>query len=226
MSKVTAIICAYNESATVGAIAETVLACSLIDELIIVDDGSSDGTYEAVQPYAEVNRVTVIHFPVNQGKGKAMAEGILAAHHDVLLFIDADLMNFQESHIKTMLAPIRTGEADMVIGQPTENYYDEHFNPFRILAGQRAMRKQDVLPIVEKIRDSRYGVETILNLYFESEKKRIVFVYLKDLVHPIKFQKLSFIPAVRQYHQATSHIVRSVIDNRFFIKMILRNKLP
>ena len=94
--KYSIVIPAYNESARIGRAMQEVLSCvrqrGWSAELVIVDDGSSDGTAEQVASFAADHpEVTLLRNPGNRGKGYSVRNGLLSAHGDVVMFTDADL---------------------------------------------------------------------------------------------------------------------------------------
>ena len=109
---------AYNERETIAAIIERVMAVDLSPhtlELVIVDDGSRDGTREVLAGYAGTERVRVFLQERNGGKGAAVARGIREAKGDVLVIQDADL-EYDPEDFARLIAPIASGEADVVYG--------------------------------------------------------------------------------------------------------------
>ena len=106
----------YNEANSVIAVAREVLAQRPVQELIIVDDGSKDGTWEALQPLkAEGPRVRLILHERNQGKGAALRTGIAHASARIVLIQDADF-EYDPHEYYVLLKPILTGRADVVVG--------------------------------------------------------------------------------------------------------------
>ena len=202
---------------------KALIAAKEVNEIIVINDGSTDGTSGILKEFTNQPRVRVIEFPHNRGKGFAMAEGITKAQGEILLFVDADLLNFQERYVPLLLSPLWDGKADMVIGHPTENVLDKKMNPFKSIAGERAVFKKDILPVTEKIRNSGYGVETIINLFYTAQNKRIEYVYLWGLLHPIKLHKHSANTAMRKYWREAYQISRSVMKNFMLLLLIFRN---
>lgn len=149
----------------------------------------------------------------NHGKGYAMARGVEMSNSEIIVFLDADLSNFLKRHANHLVAPIISGRADMVLGQPSETLINRNINPFKKFTGQRAMRKADILPLLDRIRPSRFGVETIINLHFKAQQKVIRQVCLMGLVHPTKFEKTNLPMAIKGFVHAFHQIMRSLAQN-------------
>lgn len=112
----TVIIPVYNEKSTIAEVIEKVLAVELpfAKEIIVVDDGSTDGTTEILQ--AQPKSTIVFYFtPVNVGKGAAVRIGLKLAKGDIILIQDADL-ELDPNEYKMLLQPILQGQAQVVYG--------------------------------------------------------------------------------------------------------------
>lgn len=110
--RVSAIIPARNEEDRVEATLKALKRIPLIDEIIVIDDGSEDRTASVARPLAD----RVESFSQNLGKGAALARGVRRAKGGVLLFVDADL----EGHARlcgSLLAPVLDGRVDMTIAR-------------------------------------------------------------------------------------------------------------
>lgn len=210
MVNTSAIVCAYNEETTLGGVLAALLATAGVDEIIVIDDGSTDDTAAIVAQFGRHPRVRGVIFPANRGKGAAMAEGILLARGDVLLFVDADLHNFAAHYAHQILTPLLQSEADMVIGWPRRgNSPLDVLDPFRPLSGQRALWRRDVLPLVPLIKSAGYGVETLMNLYYRREGLRKQYVALNGLFHPIKSEKFGPLGTLHAYLDEGWQIARA-----------------
>lgn len=113
--KVSVIIPVYNEAHTIEEILRRVEAEELANEILIVDDGSSDGTRDILQSLDAREHIKVILHERNQGKGAAVRTGIHNASGDVLLIQDADL-EYNPRDYPTLIQPIEEGIADVVYG--------------------------------------------------------------------------------------------------------------
>jgi glycosyltransferase involved in cell wall biosynthesis len=113
--KLSVIIPVYNEVNSIQEIIRRVLSTHLADEIIVVDDGSADGTREMLRASDGVDGVRVLLHEKNQGKGAAVRTGLAAARGDVLIIQDADL-EYDPREIPLLLKPIQDGIADVVYG--------------------------------------------------------------------------------------------------------------
>jgi glycosyltransferase involved in cell wall biosynthesis len=223
---VTAVVCAFNEEHTIFGVLQTLSQNPLLDEIIVINDGSTDGTSAVLKAFKHNTRIHVIEFSENKGKGAAMAEGIRRSNGDILLFVDADLLNFDTRYVDELIRPLLEGKADMVVGHPTTNNTIDKFDPFKQLAGERAVLKKDILPLLTRIEKSRFGVETLINLYYQINKKRVQSIALRGLIHPVKLQKYTTPEALWMYSKATYEIIRTMVVNYslviFFVWNIFR----
>jgi glycosyltransferase involved in cell wall biosynthesis len=169
------IIPAYNEEKYIGRTIEALKKLPLIDEIIVVDDGSTDKTSSAADNAGAI----VLRLHQNKGKGAALAEGFLHSKGDILVFLDADLGETAGQTLR-LIQPILDNQADMTIAQfPVLNTRKGGFGfVVRLarwgihkytglsmnspLSGQRAMRR-DVMKKIGNISDG-FGVEVGLTI--------------------------------------------------------------
>jgi glycosyltransferase involved in cell wall biosynthesis len=109
------VIPVYNEVSNINEIIKRVQAQKLASEIIIVDDGSSDGTRDILKNLDGKKKVRVILHERNQGKGAAVVTGIKASKGDLLLIQDADL-EYDPRDYPQIIRPIEEGIADVVYG--------------------------------------------------------------------------------------------------------------
>jgi glycosyltransferase involved in cell wall biosynthesis len=111
------IVPVYNERSTIAKVVERLLTIELPTdrEIIIVNDGSSDGTREALDAMPRHSAVTVVHLPQNQGKGHALRVGLAKTGGTITAIQDADL-ELDPSQLASLVGPILNGECDAVYG--------------------------------------------------------------------------------------------------------------
>jgi glycosyltransferase involved in cell wall biosynthesis len=116
MPNLSVVIPVYNEVGTIEQIVEAVRASAIDDlEIILVDDGSTDGTRDVLRQKIEPKVERVIYHERNQGKGAALRTGFAAATGDVVIVQDADL-EYDPSEYPKLIEPIVSGRADVVFG--------------------------------------------------------------------------------------------------------------
>ena len=111
--KISVIVPVYNESPTLGIVLDRLALLPMDKEVIVIDDGSSDGTAEVARSHASLPRVE--QFGVNRGKGAAVRRGFEVASGQIVVIQDADLELAPEI-ITNLIPPIVSGEADAVYG--------------------------------------------------------------------------------------------------------------
>jgi len=112
------IVPVYNESATIGAVIDRLLRIDLpLDrEIIVVNDGSTDGTREVLDKVVPgLTCVSVVHLPENRGKGHALRVGLSKTRGTITAIPDADL-ELDPAQLKDLVQPVLDGEADAVYG--------------------------------------------------------------------------------------------------------------
>jgi len=199
--RVSTIIPVYNEEKTIAKVVSSLLKSPLIDEVIVVNDGSQDRTLQELEEFA--GKITIVNLKLNHGKGFALASGVKKAKGEIINFWDADFTNLSNEHIDTVLGPIIKGEARAVVG-----YRYPTVPIFNNLSGQRAYRKNDLIPHLENLAKTRFGAEVYLNtITSEKETKKIG---LKNLTHRTKYEKFTYQRAFKEYVKAGVEITKAL----------------
>lgn len=179
-SVISAVVCAYNEEKQLRYVLTQLLRFDVFREIICVNDGSTDKTARIIDSFR--GKITPIHFPENRGKSYAMAAGVRAAKGKVIFFCDADLLTIRKSHVLGVTEPVILDRADHALAIRT----DEPLI-FQKLTGERAMKKQALIPQLKKMESTKYGVETFLNHLFRSKR---TLLYLEDgLKQTFKYER-------------------------------------
>jgi len=189
MPKIAVVIPAYDEEKTIGNVLKPLSTLSIIDEIVVVSDGSHDRTASIARSY----NARVIELDKNHGKTNAVLTGVQSTDADIILMLDADLIGLTNEHIINLLQPVVDNKADMTIGVFCSGRgatdLAQKIAPF--LSGQRAICKA-VLDRLEDYKITNYGIEMALTLMAEKEKIRTQLVYLPNLTHLMKEEKRGF----------------------------------
>jgi len=172
--KVAAVVPAFNEEDRVASVLDSLRRVELIDEIVVVDDGSTDRTAEVVSRFEGVK---LLRLPENRGKGRALDAGVKACAGEVLFFCDADLDGLEPAMVTAVLEPVVRGEYSMFVGARAfrENPVSRAFVALEAkwgvypTTGQRALRRElwDLLP--ERYKE---GYRTEVGLNFVARRSR------------------------------------------------------
>ena len=210
---VSAIVPIYNEEKTVSKVLNTLLKNDLIDEIICINDGSTDTSIDVLNQFKE--KIEIIDLEKNQGKGFALSVGINQAKGEIVAFFDADLTNLSDDHIRELLNPILNGCARGVVGYPS-SVKGNLLNPLSSFAGERAYYRKDLISHLEEMTETRFGVEVFLNHLFD--KNEIKKVPLKNLKGLFKYEKRGLLNTLTEYHGEISEVIEEVIKQKGFLK--------
>ncbi len=187
--KIATIIPAFNEEKTIGQVIKAVKQVKIINQIVVVDDGSIDRTARiAHQAGAEV-----LSLPQNQGKGQAMQKGVDYSQAEIIVFIDADLINLSPEHIYLILQPILDHRYQMTTGTLERGQFLNRINhrleaPF---SGLRVVERSlwNLVPLRFK-RD--YLVESAIHWTAKWSRLKNRNFILYELKHVTKTQKKGF----------------------------------
>ena len=213
--RVCAIVPAYNEADRIGAVLDTLAAASRVDEIVVVDDGSSDRTYQAAlaHPAAREGRLRALRLPQNQGKGAAMREGAEATDAGALVFFDADLIGLTPEHVDSLVQPVEEDGAAMALGifRHGRGATDLSQKLVPNISGQRAIRR-DLFLAIPCLTRSGFGVELAITHYVMEAGLPMARVVLSGVTHPMKEEKLGFFRGaaarLRMYRQMLPYMLR------------------
>ncbi|EKE15462.1 MAG: glycosyl transferase [uncultured bacterium] len=180
---ISVIVPAYNEEKKIGDVLQFLTQSNLIDEIIVINDGSTDKTLNIIKAF---KKIKLINFINNHGKSYAIVKGIEKSQGYIILFIDADLTGLNDSHLEKLIKPLISGKKDVVIGYPNEKK-DKIFYP---ISGERAYFKKDLMPYLKKMLKKGYGLELYLNYIFRN--KKIKLFPLDGVKSPPKYEKQTY----------------------------------
>ena len=189
--KLSCIIPAYNEAPRIGAVLDAAVATPEIDEVIVVDDGSTDATVEVVphRPSTQA-RFTLLRQPRNGGKTRAVATGLRRARGTGVMLLDRDLSGLAPRHLAALAEPVLSGRAGASISLRGNAPRSWRALGLDYLSGERVMQRAllaDRLDALDRL--PRFGLEVFMNRLWLEQGLDIVVVPWPEIASPLKAQK-------------------------------------
>jgi glycosyltransferase involved in cell wall biosynthesis len=208
--KVAVIVPALNEEKRIGAVLEVLKQSDILDELIVVNDGSSDATSEAARSYTGVR---VIDLDNNEGKGTAMQVGLDATDADIVTFIDADLVGITPDHIGSLIKPLLENDELMMTvgvfkGGRLSTDIAQAIVP--VISGQRAV-KRGFFRDFGKMNGMGFGVEIAITKHAKHKGYKVKEVPLHEASQVMKEEKMGLVPGIRTRVRMYSDIAKQLI---------------
>lgn len=188
-------VSAYNEEARIGPVLRALLAAPELAEIVVVNDGSRDGTAAVARQFPAIR---ALDLPENRGKGAAMRCGVLATEADLILFLDADLVGLLPEHVSALVQPVIAGDAAMTVGVFRGGRLATDLSHFLVsyISGQRALSRELFLAI-PGITSARSGVETAITRHVRRRGLCVRNVAMHGVTHPMKEEKLGTLPGFK-----------------------------
>ncbi len=187
--KVSCIIPAYNEGKRIGNVLKVIVNHPLIDEVIAINDGSTDNTLDEIKKYKTVK---LISYKENKGKSYAVMRGIEKSKGNLIVFIDADLHGLNKDNITQLVQPVLENQADTSISMKKNAAFIYKLAGIDFISGERVIRK-DLLKNYQRLSEMPgYAIESgYLNPIIIKNKVRLKIV--KWIVLYLIFNFLSLI---------------------------------
>ena len=168
--KVTAVVAAYNEAKTIARVLKSIKKCKYINQIVVVDDGSKDKTYELAKKFA----TNVIRHKKNQGKSEAIISAIPKVENKIVFLCDADLINLTSDICEQIIEPVAKGDADMSIGMRNYGIFNRiaYFHPS--ISGERAISINTLKQGIKSAHFHNWGMELVLDYYCKTHNLKTV----------------------------------------------------
>lgn len=208
--RVTAIIPAFNEAQHISSVLSVLRSLDEIDQIIVVDDGSTDTTAEVVVAlHRRDERIVLLRLLQNEGKAAALHRGATASKNDLLLLLDADLIGLRPIHVQSLLAPVSQQQCGMAVGVFRNGRsltdWSHRFAPF--LSGQRCLR-WSLFSDTPALADARWGVEVAFHLHAWQQGYAIQHVSWPGVTHTMRLEKMDRSTWLHSYLVMYRDIVR------------------
>lgn len=210
-ARVAVIIPAYNEDKTVADVVKVGKASELVDEVIVVSDGSTDKTAEAARRAGA--RVFELH--PNRGKGAAILRGVAGTKAEIIIFLDADLKGLTEHHIKKLAEPVMRGRMAMAAGLRDRGKFLTKLEKYLpLIGGERALARYVIENVPKKYLQG-FMIEAALNYYCRSRGLPYGGIYLRGLNMRKKMEKVGVCKGLRQYIKMYFQVVKAMLIVRW-----------
>ncbi len=172
----TCIIPFFNEYDRILKVLDEVLKVKLIDEIILVDDGSTDSTTEIVKKHYP--SLKILNNLRNLGKTGAIKIGLQQAKGDYILLLDADLRNLNYNEIEAAITKIRDGRGiDMIVlRRINAPFFIKLVRGDILVSGERILKKEDLKKILESLKPIRYQLEFAINKWMMDNNNNVYWV--------------------------------------------------
>lgn len=209
--KIAVIIPAYNEEETVADVVKVAKASDLVDEVIVVSDGSIDKTAEAARRAG----AKVFKLRPNRGKGAAILHGVANTKAEIVIFLDADLKGLTAHHIKKLAEPVLRGQMAMSTGLRDRGKILSKLEKYLpLIGGERALERYIIENIPKKYLQG-FMIEAALNYYCRSRRLPYGGIYLRGLNMRKKMEKVGVLKGLRQYIKMYFQVVRAMFIVRW-----------
>lgn len=220
---VTCIIPAYNEAARIAAVLAAVTNHPLIDQIIVVDDGSSDATSQIVSASAGVQLITLTQ---NIGKTAALAVAIRKAQGDHLLLVDADLIGLMPADLTALIDPVRSGRADVSISLRHNAPLLWRWIGLDYISGERVLPRALIAPHLDALAQMpKFGFEVFLNGLITKAELRIAVVGWPRVDSPLKSRKYGLWTGIKGDFGMIRDLLRSVSARGLILQIIQMRQL-
>ncbi len=182
--KVTAVVPVYNEEGTIKGVLDTLVSSKKINDIIVVDGGSTDNTRNILEKY-RIKNFKIIKLKKPEGKGQAVEIATKKIRSGIILFFDADLVGLKEAHVEKLLEPVLNEGAAMTIGlRDKGNTIGNMIMPyFPLTGGERAILAEVFSEIRKCPFIKGWGLESVMNDYCKKKKLKVAKVKLDGMDH-------------------------------------------
>ena len=184
MKKVSCIICTYNEETRISRVLKVVSDHPLINEVIVVDDCSTDNTVKDVLRFKGVK---LIRHKKNLGKSLSMRDGCNKTKNDLIIFLDVDLVGLTQNNITHLIKPVIDGLVDMTISMRKNTFFLYKILGHDFISGERVIKKDAALKILKDV--PGYGAEVKINQYILDNNLKFLVVRWSNVTHTTKQKK-------------------------------------
>jgi len=193
---VSAIMPVKNEEKTVANVLRAVARSPLVDEIVVVNDGSTDNSLKVITNTIRSDsyvrqKTRLINLAKNIGKTRAVIAGLKRARGDIIFLCDADLIGFRPENATSIIKPVLEKKARMSLGVKSGAV-------FKSLVGERAVPREDLVRAITLYPHNGWALETNLNRYFKDYNLPVVKQKLPNVHYKHIVTKKGLIPVITE----------------------------
>jgi len=189
---ISCIIPAFNEAERIGEVIKAAKNSSMVGEIIVINDGSTDNTSKVISTFKGIK---IIDYRKNKGKSFAVLQGIKSSKNKILLLLDSDLIGLKSSDLDKLIEPVVKGKVDASISMRLNGgskIWKKLWSYIGIdpLSGERVFHKRILGDINQLKKINGYEIEVFLNRKIIEKKLAVKIVQWDNVIGPWKSQKL------------------------------------
>ncbi len=223
MVKVSCIIAAYNEGKRIGDVLNVVSFHPLIDEVIVINDGSTDETSSITRQF---KKIILINQPRKLGKSLALSKGLQKARGTYLLFLDADLIGLNKHNITDLITPVMKGKVSLTISLRKNTLWPWKIIGLDYLSGDRMLPAsilKNQLAALASLHS--FGVEVFLNKLIIQKCNSLKIVNWNNVSSPYKYKKYGFWSGCRENLRMIEDILKLSTPSELILQIIKLSRL-
>lgn len=215
--RVSAIIPAHNEEATIGSVVRVLKQSPYVNEILVISDGSVDRTAQIAQEAG----ARVYEIPHKGGKGEAMLYALTHTDAPIVAFFDADLLGLTVEHVEQLVLPVLNGSLAMCVAlRDRGRILTALTRHLPLISGQRVLRRKVIENVPAEFLHG-YMVEASLNYYCRVNGFHYGVVQFRGLSIRRKYEKVGYRRAVLQYVRMFYQVAKAMVIVRL---ALLRGK--
>jgi glycosyltransferase involved in cell wall biosynthesis len=187
--KVSCIIPAYNEEHRVANVIRAVRGHDLIDEIIVVNDGSTDGTRQVLE---KEEGIRLISYEKNLGKSSAVMIALKEARNEIVMMVDSDLVGISHQNITDLITPVLNSTVDMTITMRENSLGLYKALGIDFVSGERVFYKKIIKDLDTVGTLKSYALEAFLNNIVIRDGLRLKVVYWNNVHLILKQEKIGW----------------------------------
>jgi glycosyltransferase involved in cell wall biosynthesis len=221
-NKISVVIAAYNEAPRIATVLKTVSNHPLINEIIVVNDGSTDKTSDIVKKFD----VILIENKKNLGKTLSVKTGVNASKNKIIMLLDADLIGIDQDSIYKLAEPVLKEQVDWTLSLRDNSFKIMKIMKMDWLSGERVITKDLLLdPHIWSRPEIGYSLEVLMNKSLLDKTKTFRAVRLKNVSDTNKANKIGFIKGWSADIKMVGQISKVMPLHKFFGQFLLMSYL-